>query len=467
MEIIWTIQARRQLRHGRARVLCEKHQTEHCQCQEVMDVLMDKIRRLLTLTFKDARNIVVLDQLTGYRQKHDMQVLLVEVDHPDQGGPCVVKIGPKPFLEAEYQGWKCCQSVGLRHDLVLLPLTKGEEQLPEEVEAGQVPWMTLVYGDAQQFIGGDRTVFLEDAVLNAVQYGNPSIQSIGFVLVELLERLGHLLYSTSFVEDPDAANYVFRMPRVVRGMNAWKAGTLQKSVRSDVNALVERGASRFIDPVDYFEHSILPHFDHEVMQADGTRTVVRAQVDLKHPASTSSETASRETGDIGSADEAPWMKLSQPAPTDLVPRMLRGCAHGDLHGRNILVGLVHNRALWPTVFDYEDMGPCELPGWDFVKLETELKIRAWRDLLPRDEPKYLEAASRFEIQLDEQTERYHLDGNWPLIDESSEPLDRLRSVLLEIRHQAAMHLGKNRGRSRQWLEEYYFLLGAYGVNAGS
>ena len=54
--------------------------------------------------------------------------------------------------------------------------------------------------------------------------------------------------------------------------------------------------------------------------------------------------------------------------------MLRGCAHGDLHGRNILVGIVRDQAMWPTVFDYEDMGPCNLIGWDFVKLETELKI---------------------------------------------------------------------------------------------
>ena len=63
--------------------------------------------------------------------------------------------------------------------------------------------------------------------------------------------------------------------------------------------------------------------------------------------------------------------------TDLIPRMLRGCAHGDLHGRNILVGIVRDQAMWPTVFDYEDMGPCNLIGWDFVKLETELKIRAY------------------------------------------------------------------------------------------
>ena len=65
----------------------------------------------------------------------------------------------------------------------------------------------------------------------------------------------------------------------------------------------------------------------------------------------------------------------RPDPAD-APRL----RHGDLHGRNILVGIVRDQAMWPTVFDYEDMCPCNLIGWDFVKLETELKIRAYVDV---------------------------------------------------------------------------------------
>jgi tetratricopeptide (TPR) repeat protein len=38
-------------------------------------------------------------------------------------------------------------------------------------------------------------------------------------------------------------------------------------------------------------------------------------------------------------------------------------------------------------------------------------------------------------------------------------------VLLEIRLQARRHLGRGRGRVDRWLEEYYFLLAAYGVAA--
>src|SRR5205807_2181974 len=66
-----------------------------------------------------------------------------------------------------------------------------------------------------------------------------------------------------------------------------------------------------------------------------------------------------------------------PPVSELVPGMLRGPAHGDLHGRNVIVGRVRDRVLWPAVFDYEDMSDCNLVGWDFVKLETELKVRAY------------------------------------------------------------------------------------------
>ena len=94
--------------------------------------------------------------------------------------------------------------------------------------------------------------------------------------------------------------------------------------------------------------------------------------------------------------------------------MLRGCAHGDLHGRNILVGIVRDQAMWPTVFDYEDMGPCNLIGWDFVKLETELKIRAYVDLFGGTAAaKFIQQVQRFEIELNLLTEECHRNRSWP------------------------------------------------------
>ncbi len=208
------------------------------------------------------RSIVVRDIMSGFRRKHDIHILLVEVeqeDQEDQGGPFVVKIGPPEKLDKELHGWDCCRPVGLRHDLVLLPLKKGCT-IPK---GGKKKWMSLIYGDAQQFIGVERTVSLEEAFLHTVSYGNPSLQSITFVLVELLERLGHLLYATSFVEDPNESKYVFRMPRVVKGIELWNSDPFLQSIRIETNTLVNHGVSRFIDPVDYFKKWILPHFSWE------------------------------------------------------------------------------------------------------------------------------------------------------------------------------------------------------------
>ncbi len=453
---IWTMQARRQLRHSLAKVLCEH--SRHADTgggTGALDPVNEKIKTIdliLESTFETARAIVVREMLSGFRQKHERYILLVEVEERDQGGPFVVKVGLAEKLALELNGWNSCRPVGLRHDLVLLPLEPGAT-----LEVEGKTWMSLVYGDAQQFIGVEDTVPLEEAFLATVRHGNPAVQSMGFVLVELLERLGHLFYATSFVDDPGEPGYVFRIPRLLSGVGHWRSGPFFESIRSDTNVLVSHGVSRFIDPIDYFEQWVFPYFTCEAPGPDHATTLRNPIETFAPPVDAGSPAASVES----------MPPLIEPQPTDLVPYMLRGSAHGDLHGRNILVGLTHGRALWPTVYDYEDMGPCNLCGWDFVKLETELKIRAFRDIFAREELPFIQSVHDFEMTLDEQTERHHLDGSWPLIGEFSRPAERLRVLLLEIRRMASIHLGLNRGRARQWLEEYYFLLAAYCLNTAN
>jgi hypothetical protein len=157
----------------------------------------------------------------------------------------------------------------------------------------------------------------------------------------------------------------------------------------------------------------------------------------------------------------------RPAVRDLVPRMLRGCAHGDLHGRNVLVGIVRDRARWPAVFDYERMGPDNLLAWDFVKMETELKERAYPTLFPNESPSpYIRAVQDFEVRLAQQTEACYNGARWPEVEDRAEPASRLRALLLALRQQAALHLGHDRGRPREWLDEYYFALACYGAQVG-
>src|SRR5262249_46031742 len=134
---------------------------------------------------------VIQDQVIGFRRREGRFILMVEVVDPNEGsrpseasrtGPYVVKIAPAEVLERELHGWTCCRPLGLRHDLVLLH--REGVRRPED---GAL--VSLVYGDAQQFLGVETTTTLEAAALDAVRFGLPTVASIGFLVVELYERI--------------------------------------------------------------------------------------------------------------------------------------------------------------------------------------------------------------------------------------------------------------------------------------
>ena len=58
-----------------------------------------------------------------------------------------------------------------------------------------------------------------------------------------------------------------------------------------------------------------------------------------------------------------------------IPKTLVGRSHGDLHGRNVLVGVRRGEAEFPVVIDYGEMSDTNVLAWDFAKLEMELKTR--------------------------------------------------------------------------------------------
>ena len=153
--------------------------------------------------------------------------------------------------------------------------------------------------------------------------------------------------------------------------------------------------------------------------------------------------------------------------TKLVPRILRGHSHGDLHGRNVLVGRVGERVLWPAAFDYGDMGLDNIIGWDFVKMETEFRIRAYPKVFAgaTTVSAFVPEVVAFERKLSEVTEQCRNACRWPTLPEPATPCERLRWLLLKLRQLADTHLGTNRNRSRDWLTEYYYLLAMYGLNS--
>jgi len=203
----------------------------------------------LAQTFPAATSIVVQDRLQGFRRHPDLHILLVEVIGPDKPGPYLVKIGTVEKLQPEIDGWRSCRPEGLHHDLVFLPLS---ERYREPGRSDQ-RLMSLVYGDAQQFIGVAKTAPFEEAVLNSVRFGLPTPQSVSFVLVELFERIGHLLYGQSFVEEPDRSGYALFWPRIDAAIESWKTVSPIQAIRAEANVLVNHGVSKFFDPVDYLE----------------------------------------------------------------------------------------------------------------------------------------------------------------------------------------------------------------------
>ncbi|MGL4460787.1 MAG: phosphotransferase, partial [Planctomycetia bacterium] len=146
--------------------------------------------------------------------------------------------------------------------------------------------------------------------------------------------------------------------------------------------------------------------------------------------------------------------------------LLLGAAHGDLHGRNILTSIVRDTVGSTAVFDFGDMRTTNLVAWDFVKLEMELKVRAYPLVYEGDAAAFARRVHGFETRLS-QAVRAEYDGLPKPADEAGKKLQRLRELLLEIRRLAGVHLGgPGRERKREWLEECNFLTACYGVYAG-
>jgi hypothetical protein len=416
---------------------------------------MARLEEILGKTF-EGKSVVVKDQMLGFRSRPERWILLVETscgkadrDHES----FVVKIGPAEDIDDEIRGWDACRPAGLKHDLVFLEL---EEGVCFESGDPKVKLKSLRYGDAQQFLGVDDTVSFERAVLGAVKTNSPGTRSILTVINELYERIGHLFYRQSFVNDPAHKSetrsreerFVFDFPKLDEAIQKWRSDPACQTAWDDVNSLTMPGDDQFLDPVHYLGTYVGSLVPWRVFQ---TKALGKEETVVREPAWRKAET--------------PTSQVDFPPIEKLIPRILHGSAHGDLHGRNILVGLIRDQAMWPVVFDYEDMSPGNRIGWDFVKLETELKIRSYLDVSPGGRPRqFIQDVQRFELELARFTEECHNKNHWPEEENAfATPSGRLRLILMAIRRQAAQHLGTNQGRPNEWLEEYYFLLTCYGV----
>ena len=340
-----------------------------------------------------------------------MNTSCADVHRPQGANTYVVKFAASDRLARERDSWTQC---GLTDaNPVFMPLLA----VLDPQDPGQV--CALAYQDAEAHIGSEDTLWFETAVQHSVRFNRPTLASIRDVVRNVYAQTGRL-YESARLEAARSVG-IETMPirdqpdgrhRLNGTLELWNRPSAL-AIRRRVNAAFHIGFTRFIDPVDYFVF-----LDREQQKAS------------------------------------------------VLPEQVRGLAHGDLHGRNLLVGIdERDAANFPSLFDYEHIHRDNLIGWDFAEMETELKIRCYDHVFPeRNEVSRARRIQDFEWRLMEATKRAHDTNHWSL-DQAAVGTaeDRLFSILLCIRREAHATLSRPRAGSIDWLYEYLFVLGAYGL----
>lgn len=374
--------------------------------------LENKLRELnekLRATFPQADGIVVLERLGGYSITSHKHVLRVEVSQGVSTLARVVKIRSADKLAEELKGWQDCRQAAQERGRSFMKLQEGARV------DGKL--QSLIYEDAYETLRAAELVNLEQAVLNCCRWKVPSVTSILAVLDLVFAELIDRLYAHAHTVALTAADADQLRQRLGPGYDGWRStATVAGGARANAIGSIPR--EPFVDLCAFYDQA--------------------------------------------------FSSFS----TDMFPEIQRGPAHGDLHGRNVLVGLVDGEARWPAVYDYEDMGLNNDLCWDFAKLETELKVRVLSHVYPEDTQQFINKTHQFETRLNQETERLNnvpfeewtqRGLNWQA---TNSPEERLLLVLLEIRRQAKKSLEHVVGRGRRWLHEHYFALACYAVYAG-
>lgn len=406
----------------------------------------------LKQAFPEAAGIAVYDCFAGYSQDQQNKVVLgVEVRSRKSYNTHVVKIGKREDVAADYNGWQKCI---LRHNFASRIFVSLDRK---DLRRGRT---AIVYQDAYRLFGSPDEAqgpqMLETVTFWAIKDDKPDPVSVERVIRQLYTDLYRWFYRSPRM-DPAAAMRFFKR-RLRRAVDKWSSEPWRRDLRRDVIWLLcsDTVPDKFRD---------VPYLD-------------------------------------------PYDYVTWAVQEKQIPQTLVGRSHGDLHGRNILLGVQRGEAEYPAVFDYGEMDDANVLVWDFVKLECELKVRLLLPLYKDDEarqvllslesedagvqgtvtipeqpsaemdPRSLRAeqlafAFRFESILASLTRRIYGLGD----PESLEPpggrnitgnrnLDRALGILLRIRQEAALFLGDRqpqRGERGLWRDEYYFAMAVYGL----
>jgi tetratricopeptide (TPR) repeat protein len=392
--------------------------------------LVDRLHEELAKTFSKALQVVVYGCFQGYTNRQESKIVLgVEVRYDRTIRTHIVKLGSREEVERDYNNWLLC---GGPHVASRIFVSLDKSDLPPDRVA-------VVYENAFNLYDrreGGGVESLEQVVEWAVKDDKPDPRSVERVLRQIYGDLNRWFYR--YAQPDSKAARAFYERRLQKAIQRWDSDPERRELRQDALWLLdprpERSEPDYLDPYDYVS----------------------------------------------------WALHSK----DLLPETLVGRSHGDLHGRNILVGIQRGEAEYPAVFDYGEMGPANVLVWDFVKLEMELKIRllqtlwsdqdAWSGLrlqpdqssepARRVRASQIRFAATFESLLAELGARIYALAP-PASSEiapdhpcrKSQKLYRALSILLSIRREAALYLGGRPGHRTSWEAEYYFALAVYGL----
>jgi Tetratricopeptide Repeats-Sensor len=427
--------------------------------KKITKIPHDQVRHELGLIFPLAESVTAYDVLRGFQSNQRKKlVLAVETESRPAGPSCpafeihIVKLGERDEVAPDVVGWQQCARDRRMSQRMLVHVRM--HQLP-----GASDRAAVIYQHAAQWYGlltpdEEEVATLAWAADKAVFTDEIEIASVERMIRQVFRELGRSFYRSAN-EDQAAACEFYRaklkLDEDQPTVHQWKQDDELWTMRRDADWLLCGSLSPassafpdYLDPYDYIVWA-LDHRD--------------------------------------------------------IPPTLVGPSHGDLHASNVIVGVAGTEIEYPLLVDYGDMTLVNVAAWDFVKLETELKVRLMAKLFKnaavretvwsrvksdhfrklaerwsRQSPSHLDPvvdrtqqivfAFEFERRLAEQTGlifRSPRQGDSHLADPHS-PLDRAISILQTVRSQAAEQLGRLAERSQSWQEELDFALAAYGLN---
>jgi hypothetical protein len=420
---------------------------------------------------------IVSRWFSGYTPALDRKAVLgVEVHFAERRGYAthIIKIGLREEVEADHTGWAGCVGDRLVSSRIFTPVRPVA--LPERPESPGIEWFAVVYQDAYTLFGPDpetsQPKSLEDVADWAVMDNRPTPSSVERAVAHIYTDLGLWFYPEARSDHPAATAFYRRH----LGMDP------DTRPEKRVLELWADPAARPV-PCELYDPN---------SRAQLRRHTVWVLCGADRP---NADPLCAPPRYIDPIEFVEWSLAPERLPDTLV-----GPAHGDLHGRNIMLGVRRGEAEYPAVFDYGEMSARNVLAWDFAKLETELKRR----LLPRvaEDAEAREqllidsglrprqgagAAGRRPGEVARRADRLrcflafeeHLDalargilsrdgaeeiGAAPPARTGVSKVDRLLAVLSRIRKEAAQWLGFDRYKRKElWLDEYYFALAVYGL----